>query len=255
MALFFSKQVNAVGFALGLVIFRLALVKNRLVPARINHEQHVAFFHQLAGLKTHFLDVTGNARADFHRIHRLGMPGEFTPFDNVLLLHRRHRHLRRRRLLLGHAFAATRQCHHRPRGDFAMANIPQTLNVYISSKRQYFSRRGASTRAGSGSFDAVGTNGQSHEGNARGVTFSGHAMNVSAALSSGARSVSVQFDGGYGSCDANVIVGRNGGQNIKIKALVGGQTVEIKSATASGASLSIREGNVLQIKQTDHTPT
>jgi hypothetical protein len=128
--------------------------------------------------------------------------------------------------------------------DFAMANIPQTLNVYISSKGQYFSRRGASTRAGSGSFDAVGTNGQSHEGNARGVTFSGHAMNVSAALSSGARSISVQFDGGFGSCDANVIIGRNGGQNIKIKALVGGQTVEIKSATASGANCSIREGNV-----------
>jgi hypothetical protein len=128
--------------------------------------------------------------------------------------------------------------------DFSMANIPQTMNVYISSKGQYFSRRGASTRAGSGSFDAVGTNGQSHEGNARGVTFSGHAMNASAALQSGARSISVQFDDGFGSCNANIIIGRNGGQNIKVKALVGGQTVEIKSATASGASCSVREGNV-----------
>ena len=128
--------------------------------------------------------------------------------------------------------------------DFTMANIPQTLNVYISSKGQLFSRRGASTRMGSGSFDAVGAGGQSHEGNARGVTFSGHTMNASAALNSGARSISVQFDDGFGGCSANIIVGRSGGQNVKLKALVGGQTVEIKSATASGASCSVREGNV-----------
>ena len=53
------------------------LVELGLVPARINHEQHVAFLHQLPGLKTHFLDVTGNARADFH-----GFTGSVRPVNS-----------------------------------------------------------------------------------------------------------------------------------------------------------------------------
>ena len=77
--------------ALGLVKFGLTLIEHRLVPARINHEQHVALFHQLAGLKTHFLNVARSARTDFHRINRLGAAREFVPLDNFLLFNRRDR--------------------------------------------------------------------------------------------------------------------------------------------------------------------
>jgi hypothetical protein len=54
------------------------------MPARVNHKEHIALFHQLARLKPHFLDVTGNTRANLDRFHRLGAAGEFVPLDQFL---------------------------------------------------------------------------------------------------------------------------------------------------------------------------
>jgi hypothetical protein len=106
---------GAIGFAFGVaeldfgaLSLGLEAIEFRLMPARIDHEKDIAFFNKLAGLETHFLDVTGYARAYFDGFHRLGATGKFIPFDNFTLLDRRDRNGRRGRLLLlgGAALAA-----------------------------------------------------------------------------------------------------------------------------------------------------
>jgi hypothetical protein len=43
----------------------------------------------LAGLETDFLNVTGGPGANLDGLHRLGAAGEFSPLDDLFLLHRR----------------------------------------------------------------------------------------------------------------------------------------------------------------------
>ena len=88
--------------------FGLAPVEFRLVPARIDDEEHVALLHQLAGLKSHFLDVAGNARAHLDGFHRFGAAREFIPLHDFLLFNRRHCDGRWRRGVLSFCLLATR---------------------------------------------------------------------------------------------------------------------------------------------------
>jgi hypothetical protein len=60
----------------------------------------------------------------------------------------------------------------------------------------------------------------------------------------GARQIRVTFDGGYSSCSANVILGRSGGGKVMMTNLVSGKRMEILSNTTSGATCSLRSGNV-----------
>jgi len=80
-----------------LVGLGLTAVEVRLMPARIDHKQHVALFHELSRLKADFLDVTGDARPHFDGFDRFRPSGEFVPFDDLALLDRRNGHGRHRR--------------------------------------------------------------------------------------------------------------------------------------------------------------
>ncbi len=98
-----QKLRRARGFASGvlqahprLFEFRLSLIERRLVPARIDHEQHVALFHQLTGLKLYLLDEPGNARTNLDRFHRFNAAGELFLIDDFPALDRRDRHCGRR---------------------------------------------------------------------------------------------------------------------------------------------------------------
>ena len=101
------------GFALGvlpmdfgLLVLGLAAIKLSLMPARIDHEKHRAFLDQLAGLKTDFLNVTGDARPHLDPLDGFGAPGEFVPFDKFLLFDGCDGYGGRRWLLLGGASSA-----------------------------------------------------------------------------------------------------------------------------------------------------
>ncbi len=104
----FSLGVLPVDF--GLIVLGLAAIELSLVPARIDHEEHRAFLDQLAGLETHFLDVTGDARPHLDHLDGFGATGEFVPFDKFLLFNGRDGHGGWRWLLLrGASSAATGQ--------------------------------------------------------------------------------------------------------------------------------------------------
>jgi hypothetical protein len=63
--------------------------------------------YQLPRLKPHLLDMTGHSRPNLDRFHRICPSGKFLPFGDLPLLHRRHRHDRRRRRWRLGGFAPT----------------------------------------------------------------------------------------------------------------------------------------------------
>jgi hypothetical protein len=133
-------------------------------------------------------------------------------------------------------------------GQFQRKNIPQSLSVYVSSKGTLFSRRtatGGGRSARSGSRDAIGRQATTSTGGARILKFNGHTLTALGGVEQGARAVRVNFDDGFSSCTADVILGRqSGAATMRIKSLVNGETIEIQSARIGGANCSVRAGNV-----------
>jgi hypothetical protein len=133
-------------------------------------------------------------------------------------------------------------------GRFQHRRIPQSLSIYVSSKGTLFSRRtatGGGRRARSGSRDTIGREATSSTGGARVLNFNGHTLTAVAGVEQGARAVKVNFDDSFSSCTADVILGRqSGAATMRVKSLVNGETIEIRSAEIGGASCSVRAGNV-----------
>jgi hypothetical protein len=135
-------------------------------------------------------------------------------------------------------------------GQFQHRRIPQSLSIYVSSKGTLFSRRtatGGGRGTKSGSRDTIGGQATTSTGGARVLNFSGHTLSALAGVQQGARAVRVNFDDGFSSCSANVILGRqSGAATMRIKSLVSGETIEIRSSAIEGASCSVRAGNVFR---------
>ena len=142
----------------------------------------------------------------------------------------------------------TEEREQRVNGEATTRNVGRNGNfsVYLSSAGKPFSRMSyAFSRAKGGlkhgKRDAVGGEG----GSARSVAFSGNTMSVGMAMSGGARNVLVSFDGGFQSCSAQVLTGKEGGaSHIKTKSMVSGNDVEIISVKTGAASCRIQDGNV-----------
>jgi hypothetical protein len=126
---------------------------------------------------------------------------------------------------------------------FSSVMIRHELQVYVSATGRVFNRQtNTNSRGASGSTSQI-----AGQGRGRTPGFAGQMMTiVGTGAKGGARSVVVSFDAGFGSCRAEVIRAKQDGASTmrsssKIQI---GRTVEIKSATASAASCSVRAGNV-----------
>ncbi len=132
-------------------------------------------------------------------------------------------------------------------GQFKSRQIPQTLTIYISSKGNLFSRRaatGGARGARTGSRDTVGERATTSTGGPRVLKFSGHTLSAIGGVDLGARAVTMNFDNGFSSCTAHVVIGRQSGSaTMRITSLVSGETIEIRSAKARGAKCSVHDGN------------
>jgi len=130
--------------------------------------------------------------------------------------------------------------------DFSPRSIPMTLNVYISSEGRVFVKRTALGSApssrrprASGSRESVDASGN------QSGRVSGHTLIVTNTMGGGARMARIEFNQDFSSCTTNVIVGREGADTIaKGRSLASGRALEIKSATVSGTSCSVQNGNV-----------
>jgi hypothetical protein len=75
--------------------------------------------------------------------------------------------------------------------------------------------------------------------------FAGHSLSMTSAFESGARRISVEFDDRFTSCQAKVVYGKEVGHStIQQTSMFGGRTVEVGAIDVSGATCSVREGNV-----------
>jgi hypothetical protein len=117
----------------------------------------------------------------------------------------------------------------------------QKVGIYISTKGQVFTRRTATSGRGNS-----GTQERLADGANMSTVFQSGALVVTSANKRGlARRIVVQLDQQSARCTAQVIVGIAGGGTARMKGIVGGQDVEVKSMTASAVTCAVTEGNVL----------
>jgi hypothetical protein len=140
-----------------------------------------------------------------------------------------------------------------------------SLRVYISTAGRAFSKESfVITAGGGGRWGGRGRGGggralrgRSSEseqapddsrnawGGNRIVHFEGGALLVDSPLIAGARRVSIAFDAVYGSCNARVVHGREGGTGaIRQRSVLSGQRFEVVSIQTSTPTCSITSGNV-----------
>lgn len=131
-------------------------------------------------------------------------------------------------------------------GPTRQVQIPMSLSVYVSSAGRPFSRRTAVSRRGQvGEQDKIGAGGSNGEGAARKVEFHGSSAVVTNSFRGGARRIQVEFGADFGSCSARVSVAMEvGAGTARLKSIVTGADVEVLGMAASGASCSVRNGNV-----------
>jgi hypothetical protein len=118
-------------------------------------------------------------------------------------------------------------------------------SIYISSAGRLFTRIAVNGTRGTGSQDQVGAEGANQSGGASVAQLNGSSLVINSAFSGGARHVEADFDSGFSSCAAKVILGKtNAGGTFRMKSLINGKEIEVLSSTVSAASCSIHDGNV-----------
>jgi hypothetical protein len=131
-------------------------------------------------------------------------------------------------------------------GEFTERAVANSLSAYISAEGRVFARRtvfsSGSKRRGSGSQSSVGEN----AGGRQQASIQGRSLVIITNFrAGGARMARIDFDAGFSSCTANVILGReNGTAVVHGRSQIGGQALEIKSAKVTNPTCSIRSGNV-----------
>jgi hypothetical protein len=137
----------------------------------------------------------------------------------------------------------------RPVGTATWASVSRSVSesIYISSAGRPFSRITFSGGRGSGDQDQVGVSGRNPTGGAKVVQFQGRSLVTVLIYNGGARQIRIDFDPNFSSCSASVILGKSSGAGtFTLRSTVSGQMMEIQSQSTSGATCSIREGNVFE---------
>jgi hypothetical protein len=119
-------------------------------------------------------------------------------------------------------------------------------SIYISTEGRPFVRTTVTPGRRTGSAEAVGEGGRSFAGGALEVRFQGRILIMTTTMTAGgARRLTVEFADGFDSCTARVVTAKEtGAKVIRGKSLVTGRPMEVQSVTASGATCTVRSGNV-----------
>jgi hypothetical protein len=140
----------------------------------------------------------------------------------------------------------TRQQRYVGEPHFYSVDASHNLSIYVSTAGRTFGRLTNSTRAGSGTAEQVpGQSGGAY--GTRTTLFDGQTMTVIGVAKGGggARRILIEFDASFASCNARVASGFESGKSSVILSMITKKYVETKSVTTSGASCSVKSGNVL----------
>lgn len=131
-------------------------------------------------------------------------------------------------------------------GEFVDRSYSQSLSVYISEAGRAFAKRTVMSQRGkrkSGKASSVGEN----PGGGQSARVQGRSIMVTTQFAGGARLVRIDVDASGSGCSASVVLGRENGRGIAVgRSLIDKRKLEIKAATASAATCSIRDGNVFE---------
>ncbi|OQW58714.1 MAG: hypothetical protein A4S14_06695 [Proteobacteria bacterium SG_bin9] len=135
-----------------------------------------------------------------------------------------------------------------PDGRVITPTLSQQRTIYVSSQGRAFVRAGRGVSNQKFSASKTGESGpddsRGYDGEARGISFQGNTMIGTQTYASGAGQIRVTFDPSFSSCTMVAVEGKSGGGPIRVRGL-DGQMYERISATSSGYSCSIRDGNAL----------
>jgi hypothetical protein len=131
-----------------------------------------------------------------------------------------------------------------PDGQTVSRQLSFNRTIYVSSNGRLFQRATRSSARMQGTSElGPGDKAFSKTGEAAGMRFAGDRLVGNVAFAAGAAQFTVSFGAGFSSCSVDVSLGREGGQ-MRRKGL-DGRMYEILSATVSGQSCSVRDGNLL----------
>lgn len=126
------------------------------------------------------------------------------------------------------------------RAEFRSVTVPMQLAVYVSTAGRVFNAMQSSSGAHQQSPGTEVKGG-------RVPSFDGRQMTVMQLLLGLARRIVVDFDAGFANCSATAIVGLESGKAAgTIVAFGTGVRQEVKSASASGVSCTLKSGNVFE---------
>jgi hypothetical protein len=130
------------------------------------------------------------------------------------------------------------------------------MSIYVSTEGRMFRRvvvtRG-NRRRGLSQGQQHATASQEHgpgEGPPPGVKvgrteFAGHSLIITTEFQSGARQITVDFDGSFTGCQAKVVHGKEAGVGtMRQTSAFGGKQVEFRAIEVSGVTCSVKDGNV-----------
>jgi hypothetical protein len=143
-------------------------------------------------------------------------------------------------------WAETRQQRYIGEPNFYSVAAGHNLSIYVSTAGRVFGRLTNSTRAGSGTAEQVpGESGGAY--GTRTTLFDGQTLTVIGVAKGGggARRILIEFDASFASCSARVASGFESGKSSVVLSMITKKYVETKSVTTSGASCSVKSGNVL----------
>ena len=124
--------------------------------------------------------------------------------------------------------------------EFRPVTTNMEMSVYVSTEGRVFNRM----QSNSGANEQAP--GRASLGD-RIPGFNGRTMTVMQPLRGLARRIVVEFGGDFATCTASVILGKESGVGSGYIRAFGTKTrLEVRSASASGASCSVRDGNVFQ---------
>jgi len=127
--------------------------------------------------------------------------------------------------------------------NFTTRAFAKSMSVYVSSQGRAFARLTSFGRRGrASSHESIGDG-----GDWQASQINGHTLTVTNKFKGGARLVRVDFNQDFSGCTADVIAGRESANTVaRMHSMISGRMMEIKSAKVSGASCSLRSGNVFE---------
>jgi len=129
-------------------------------------------------------------------------------------------------------------------------SVSRQLSIYISSAGRSFTRMQMHA-SGSGRLPARSLSATVERapddpsgGRPGALHFEGGALIIDTQLNSGARRLTITFDGAFASCNARVIYGREGGAPIRTTSMINKRRLQVNSLETSAPRCVVRDGNV-----------